>query len=52
MTPIVAFCNFVNASKNSGRYDVLSFVAEEYVKAERMPKHDFILEYLIFLSTN
>ena len=41
---MVAFPNFVKASKNSERYDVLSFVPEEYVKAERMPMHDFILE--------
>ena len=42
--PIVAFGNSVNASQNSERYDVLSFVPEEYVKAERMPMLVFILE--------
>jgi len=42
--PIVAFRNFVNASKDSERCNVLSFVPEVYVKAERMPTHNFILE--------
>jgi hypothetical protein len=41
---IVTFRDFVKAPKNSERYDVLSFVPEEYVKEGRMPMHDFILE--------
>jgi len=42
--PIVAFHNFLNVSKNRERHDVPSFVPEDYVKTERMPTHDFILE--------
>jgi hypothetical protein len=44
MILIVTFRDFVNAFKNSERFDVLSFVPEEYVKKGRIPVHDVILE--------